>query len=54
MNNSMHTSGGQNQTRYSAPNRDWNFDTDFLDAAKLPPLTPHFIYLRQLNFAREY
>jgi hypothetical protein len=25
---------------YTAPNRDWSFDTDFLDPTKLPPGTP--------------
>ena len=26
--------------RYTAPNRDWDYDTDFNDPAKLPPFTP--------------
>jgi hypothetical protein len=25
---------------YNAPNRTWSFDTDFLNAANLPPGTP--------------
>lgn len=52
--NSIHVKGKQGSTRYSAPKRDWNFDTDFNDANKLPPLTPRFVYLRQLLFARNW
>ncbi|MFK7604186.1 PilX N-terminal domain-containing pilus assembly protein [Deinococcus sp. SM5_A1] len=56
--NSIHVNGRQtgtgSTTRYSAPQRDWNFDTDFNDANKLPPLTPRFVYLRQLLFARNW
>jgi type II secretory pathway pseudopilin PulG len=26
--------------QYTAPNRDWNYDTDFNDSSKLPPFTP--------------
>jgi len=26
--------------KYTAPNRDWDYDTDFNDPAKLPPFTP--------------
>ncbi|CAM3633525.1 pilus assembly PilX N-terminal domain-containing protein [Deinococcus frigens] len=52
--NSIHVKGKQRETRYSAPQRDWNFDTDFNDANKLPPLTPRFVYLRQLLFARTW
>jgi hypothetical protein len=29
--------------RYTAPNRNWNFDTDFLDVNKLPPFTPNVV-----------
>ena len=39
---------------YTAPNRDWDYDTDFNDASNLPPLTPRFVYLRQELFVREY
>ncbi|WP_288481214.1 hypothetical protein [uncultured Deinococcus sp.] len=52
--NSLHTDGQQSKARYSPPNRNWGFDESFLDASKLPPLTPRFVYLRQLNFARSY
>ncbi|THF71506.1 hypothetical protein E7T06_02505 [Deinococcus sp. Arct2-2] len=51
---SLHAIGAQSQTRYAAPNRDWNYDTDFNDANNLPPLTPRFVYLRQLLFARTW
>ena len=29
-------------------------DTDFNDAANLPPLSPRFVYLRQTLFQREF
>ncbi len=38
---------------YSAPNRNYSFDTDFLDPAKLPPLTPMFRDLNALGFTQE-
>ena len=41
-------------TRYAAPNRNWDYDTSFNDVNNLPPLTPRFVYLRQLLFARTY
>jgi len=28
---------------YTAPNRDWNYDTDFNDFSKLPPFTPEVV-----------
>jgi hypothetical protein len=40
--------------QYTAPNRDWDYDTDFNNAANLPPLTPRFVYLRQELFVRRY
>ncbi|MCB0328533.1 MAG: hypothetical protein KDD70_02685, partial [Bdellovibrionales bacterium] len=40
--------------RYTAPIRDWDYDTDFNDAANLPPLAPRFVYLRQELFQREF
>jgi hypothetical protein len=43
---------GSNQ--YTAPVRDWDYDTDFNDAANLPPLTPRFVYLRQELFVRDF
>ena len=42
------------QPQYKAPNRDWDFDSDFNDAAKLPPMTPRFVYLRQELFVRDF
>jgi hypothetical protein len=40
-------------TVYGAPTRNFNFDTDFLDPAKLPPLTPVFRDLNSLGFEQE-
>jgi hypothetical protein len=39
---------------YTAPQRDWSFDTRFSDAANLPPLAPRFVYLKQQRFARAF
>lgn len=39
---------------YSAPDRNWDYDTDFDNAANLPPLTPRFVYLRQEVFSRNF
>jgi hypothetical protein len=39
-------------TVYGAPTRNFNFDTDFLDPAKLPPLTPVFRDLNTLGFSQ--
>ena len=36
------------------PNRDWDFDVDFSNAANLPPISPRFVYLRQEFFVREF
>ena len=35
---------------YNPPNRNWNFDPDFNNAANLPPLTPRFVYVQQVLF----
>jgi hypothetical protein len=40
-------------TVYSAPTRAYNFDTDFLDPSKLPPLTPVFRDVNMLGFSQE-
>lgn len=40
--------------QYQAPARDWDYDTDFNDAANLPPLTPRFVYLKQELFVRDF
>ena len=39
---------------YRPPTREWAFDTSFNDAGGLPPLSPRFVYLRQINFTRSY
>jgi len=39
---------------YTAPIRNWNYDTAFNDAAFLPPITPRFVYLRQELFVRDF
>ena len=40
--------------QYNAPNRNWDYDTSFNNAANLPPITPRFVYLRQELFVRDY
>lgn len=40
-------------TVYDAPTRNFNFDTDFLDPSKLPPMTPVFRDLNTLTFSQE-
>lgn len=40
--------------QYTAPGRNWDYDTDFNDAANLPPLSPRFVYLRQELFVRDF
>lgn len=40
-------------TVYSAPTRNYNFDTDFLNPALLPPNTPVFRDLNAVGFAQE-
>ena len=39
---------------YNPPVRMWNYDTRFNDVAKLPPLSPRFVYLVQERFIREF
>jgi hypothetical protein len=39
---------------YTAPVRNWNYDTAFNVAQNLPPMTPRFVYLQQQLFVREY
>lgn len=39
---------------YTPPIRNWDYDTDFNNAANLPPLTPRFVYLRQEVFSRNF
>ncbi len=40
-------------TVYDAPTRNFNFDTDFLDPTKLPPMTPVFRDLNTMTFSQE-
>ncbi|NDC37572.1 MAG: hypothetical protein EBZ48_05920 [Proteobacteria bacterium] len=39
---------------YTAPVRNWNYDTSFNSAQNLPPITPRFVYLKQQLFVRNY
>ncbi len=39
---------------YTAPVRNWNYDTSFNTAQNLPPITPRFVYLKQQLFVRDY
>jgi hypothetical protein len=39
---------------YNPPNRNWNFDPAFNDAANLPPLTPRFVYVQQVLFTEDF
>lgn len=37
---------------YSPPNRNWVFDSSFLDPGRLPPGTPYFQYVQTIGFQR--
>ena len=50
----QHVSGAWATQSYGAPNRDWNYDTSFNNAANLPPITPRFVYLKQELFIRDF
>lgn len=39
---------------YTPPTRNWDYDTDYDNAANLPPLTPQAVYLEQEFFQREF
>lgn len=39
---------------YNPPQRNWNFDPNFLNAAYVPPLTPEFIYVQQIRFTENF
>jgi hypothetical protein len=54
LNKTRRVSGKWSDQCYSAPGRNWNYDTDFNNAANLPPLSPRFVYLRQERFSRDY
>lgn len=50
----LHARGGWSSQSYNPPNRDWNYDTSFNNAANLPPITPRFVYLKQELFVRNF
>lgn len=52
--NPLHATGKWTDQNYSPPNRNWNFDSDFINAANLPPLTPRFVYVQQVLFTEEF
>ena len=39
---------------YNPPVRNWDFDTDFMNAANLPPLTPRFVSATQTFFTENF
>ncbi len=39
---------------YKPPQRNWNYDPAFNDAANLPPLTPRFVYVQQVLFTEDF
>jgi hypothetical protein len=49
-----HVNGAWSRASYDAPERDWDYDTDFNNAGKLPPLSPRFVYLVQEFFTRDF
>ncbi len=49
-----HVDGAWKDASYKAPERDWDFDTDFLNAKDLPPLSPRFVNLVQQLFTRSF
>lgn len=46
--------GGGGCNTYVRPQRNWNFEAAFNDAANLPPLTPRFVYVQQAFFAEDF
>ena len=49
--------GGSNSSGcniYNPPNRLWNFDPGYNNAANLPPLTPRFVYVQQVLFTEDF
>jgi hypothetical protein len=54
LNRPQHVIGAWARQSYSPPNRDWNYDTSFNNAANLPPITPRFVYLKQELFVRDF
>jgi hypothetical protein len=43
-----------NDAVYHPPNRNYQFDTDFQDPAKLPPGTPMFRDINNLSFRQDF
>ncbi|MBE9175355.1 hypothetical protein IQ225_08680 [Synechocystis salina LEGE 06155] len=39
---------------YAGPNRDWAYDARFNQARNLPPMSPHFVFLKQESFTRNF
>jgi hypothetical protein len=39
---------------YNAPIRGWDFDTNFQNAANLPPMTPRFVTVQQILFTENF
>jgi len=39
---------------YNPPTRNWDFDTDFQNAALLPPITPRFVTVQQILFTENF
>ena len=39
---------------YNAPQRNWDYDTDFQNVANLPPLTPRFVAVDQILFTENF
>jgi hypothetical protein len=50
----LQVSGAWQSTVYSPPTRNWDYDPDFNNVDRLPPLTPNIVYLRQRVFIRGY
>jgi Tfp pilus assembly protein PilX len=49
--------GVQDRSRcniYSAPTRNWDYDSDFNNADLLPPLSPRVVFLQQERFSRDF
>jgi hypothetical protein len=50
--NGDYRSAGYSESYFNAPNRKFNYETDFNSFPKLPPLTPSVVYLQQDVFRR--
>lgn len=45
---------GDSDNMYNPPVRNWDYEVDYNNVSKLPPLTPRFTYLEQQLFTRFY